>query len=88
MKQPTRIATAQRNVRIARYAIGVTAAAALAAFAAAARVAHPGSAHATRSRAETTSVAAAAGGSFFGDDSTSYVGPSGSASPQIQSGAS
>jgi hypothetical protein len=87
MKQPTRIATAQKNVRIARYAIGVTAVAALAAFAAAARVAHPGSAHATRSRAETASVEQTAAGSFFGDES-SYIGPSGSASPQIQSGAS
>jgi hypothetical protein len=91
MNQPSRIAKARRNVRFARYAIGVTAAAALAAFAAAARVAHPGTHHSTRARAATgtatASVDESASESFFGDDSSS-IGPSGSASPQIESGAS
>ena len=88
MKHPSRIAGARRNVRFARYAIGVTAAAALAAFAAAARVAHPGTDHSTRVRAATTAVdESASDSSFFGDDSSS-IGPSGSAGAQIQSGAS
>jgi hypothetical protein len=91
MSKPTRIASARRNVRIARFTIGVTAAAALAAFAAAARVSHPGT-HATRARATagtaTASFDHSSADSFFGDDGSSSVGPSGSATPQIQSGAS
>ena len=91
MSQPSRVASARRNVRIARYTIGVTAAAALAAFAAAARVSHPG--HATRARTSNASTTASAldrsAATFFGDDSgASAIGPSGSASPQIQSGGS
>ena len=89
MKQPSRIADARRKVRIARYAIGVTAAAALAAFAAAARVAHPGTHYSTRTGAATAAVDESTSESyFFGDDNSSSIGPSGSASPQIQSGAS
>ena len=43
MQHLSRIEGARRNARIARYAIGLTAAAGLAAFAAAARASHPGS---------------------------------------------
>ena len=84
----TRIEAARKRVTIARYAIGVTAAAALAAFAAAARVSHPGASHATStSRASSRASAVQQDDSFFGD-SFSNIGPSGSASPQVQSGAS
>ena len=88
MKKPSRIADARRNVRLARFAIGVSAAAALAASAAAARVAHPGTHHSTRVRATTAAVDQSTANSFFFGDDSSSVGPSGSASPQIQSGAS
>jgi len=86
----TRMEQARRNVRIARYTIAVSAAAALAAFAAAARVSHPGTHNSSRARASTDSVTASASSdSFFSDDSSSSaIGPSGSASPQIQSGGS
>jgi len=86
----TRMEQARRNVRIARYTIAVSAAAALAAFAAAARVSHPGTHNSSRARAATDAVTASASSdSFFGDDSSSSaIGPSGSASPQIQSGGS
>jgi len=90
MSQPTRIASARRNVRIARYTIAVTAAAALAAFAAAARATHPGTHNSPRARAVTDSATASqSSDDFFGDDSSSStIGPSGSVSPQIQSGGS
>jgi Na+/H+-dicarboxylate symporter len=88
MKPSSRIATARRNVRIAQYAIGGTAAVALAAFAAAARVAHPGT-HSVRSgqaATATSATATASSSEFFGDDSS--IGPSGSATPQVQTGGS
>lgn len=89
----TRIETARRNVRLARYAIAVSAAAGLAAFAAAARVSHPGTHNSTRSGAatdaDTSSSVFQSSDDFFGDDSSSSsIGPSGSAAPQIQSGGS
>jgi hypothetical protein len=89
MKQPSRLDDARRNVRVARYAIGIGAAVGLAAFAAAARVSHPGSSHVTRTQAATTSADQSTTGDFFsgGDDSYS-LGPSGSAAPQVQSGGS
>ena len=84
----TRIEAARRRVRIARYAIGITAAAALAAFTAVTRAAHPGTSHATNtSRSSRASSTATQDDSFF-SDSFSNIGPSGSASAQVQSGAS
>jgi hypothetical protein len=90
MKQPSRLDAARRNVRVARYAIGIGAAVGLAAFAAAARVSHPGSSHVSPARAATPASAEEAGddGFFSGDDGSYSIGPSGSASPQIQSGGS
>jgi hypothetical protein len=90
----TRIEKARRRVTVARYALGITAAVAFAGFAAVARSAHPGAAQ--RATTARTSVATASSSydssssSFFGDDSQSYsnIGPSGSAQPQVQSGAS
>ena len=80
----TRIEAARRNLRIARYTIAIGAAAALAAFAAAARQSHP----ATRSSA-TVAPAAQQPVVVETDDGASYsIGPSGSAAPQIQSGGS
>jgi hypothetical protein len=89
----TRIEKARRRVTVARYAIGITAAVALAGFAAAARATHPG----TAPRVSSAKTAVATGSSyddssssFYGDDpgSSSNIGPSGSALPQVQSGAS
>jgi hypothetical protein len=47
MEAPSRIVLANRQLRIARIAVGVTAAAAFVAFGAAARAAHSGSSHST-----------------------------------------
>jgi hypothetical protein len=91
----SRIEKARRRVTVARYAIGITAAAALAGFAAVARSTHPGTAQrvttARTSVATTSSYDDSSSSSFFGgDDSESYsnIGPSGSSQPQVQSGAS
>jgi hypothetical protein len=92
----SRIEKARRRVTVARYAIGITAAAALAGFAAVARSTHPGTAAqrvttARTSVATTSSYDDSSSSSFFGgDDSESYsnIGPSGSSQPQVQSGAS
>lgn len=91
----TRIERARRRVSIARFAIGITTAAALAGFAAVARVSHPGTSHtsqASSSAATSSATASDNSGSFFGNDSssgsTSSIGPSGSVAPQVQSGAS
>jgi hypothetical protein len=86
----TRIDRARRRVTIARYAIGVTAAAALATFAAVARASHPGTHNGTRlTRATASATSESYGDSFFsGNGSSATIGPSGSASPQVQSGAS
>lgn len=92
----SRIEKARRRVTIARYAIGITAAAALAGFAAVARSTHPGTA--SRVSSPRTTVTTTSSGyddsssSFFGGDdgsaSTPNIGPSGSAQAQVQSGAS
>ncbi|MGZ4334175.1 MAG: hypothetical protein ACXVRJ_07880 [Gaiellaceae bacterium] len=92
----TRIERARRRVSIARYAIGITTVAALAGFTAVARASHPGSHQASQvssSAAVSSSTSTAdSSRSFFDDDSSSgsssSIGPSGSATPQIQSGAS
>ena len=89
----SRIEKARRRVTVARYAIGITAAAALAGFAAVARASHPGTAQrVTGARTSVTSTSSSyedSNSSFFGnDDSSSNIGPAGSAQPQVQSGAS
>jgi hypothetical protein len=90
LRPMTRIEQARRRVVLTRYAIGIGSAAALAAFAAVARVSHPGTAQrSTTARASVTSSSSYDDSTFFGDDdSYSNVGPAGSATPQIQSGAS
>jgi len=88
----SRIEKARRRVTLARYAIGITAAVALGGFAAVARVTHPGTAPRVATARATVSTTSTSddSSSFFGDDSGSYsnIGPSGSAEPQVQSGAS
>ena len=86
----SRIDAARRNVRVARYAIGVGAAAALAIFAAAARASHPAT---HRSLREGTSASSSAADQAQADqygyfDGGYSIGPAGSAAPQLQSGAS
>ncbi|HEU5372205.1 MAG TPA: hypothetical protein VFU51_07435 [Gaiellaceae bacterium] len=83
----TRIEEARRKLTSVRYALGIGAAIALAAFAAAARVSHPATHHATQPAA-AASEDDQDQGDFFGDGSFSNIGPSGSAAPQVQSGAS
>jgi hypothetical protein len=74
----TRIEQARRNVKVARNAIVVTAFASFALFAGLARAAHPGaSAQHTQTSSSVTSTS-----------SYSYLGPAGSATPQVQSGGS
>jgi hypothetical protein len=84
----TRIEAARRKVRIAKVAVGITAAAGLAVFAGLARAAHPG----THASSAATSATSSSQQSSFGDDyfgsGGSTIGPSGSASPQLQSGGS
>lgn len=90
----TRIERARRRVTVARYAIGITAAAALVGFAAVARATHPGTSQrvtSARTSVTTTSSYDDSSSDFFGDDdsgSSSNIGPSGSAQAQVQSGAS
>jgi hypothetical protein len=100
----TRIEKARRRVVLARYSIGVLAAAALGGFAAMARVTHPGTAHsaagpstpvAATSHDDDVDVEGFWGDEDGGDDDSgafsntySNIGPSGGAQPQIQSGAS
>jgi hypothetical protein len=91
MQHLSRIGSARRNVRIARYAIGLTAAAGLAVFAAAARASHPGSHHSVRAgsaAASRSSQSESSTENFFGYDGSSSIGPSGSAGSQLQSGGS
>lgn len=88
----TRIERARRRVVVTRYAIGIASAAALAAFAAVARSSHPGTHSATTGRTTVTRTTSYDDdSSFYGEDdsgSSSNIGPSGSAAPQVQSGAS
>ena len=81
----TRIGEARRRGRIARDAIVV---ASVAVFAGLERASHPGTHHTTVTGTATGSASAAQSSGYFGDDSYSYLGPSGSAAPQTQSGAS
>ena len=89
----SRIAQARRKIRVARAAIGVGAVAALTVFAGLARASHPATSHARTgaTTARQSSAAQNGDGTFFGGDggdSYSYLGPSGSAAPQVQSGGS
>ena len=86
----TRIERARRRVTVTRYAIGIASAAALAAFAAVARVSHPGTHRVATARTTVTTASTSDDSTFYGDDSQSFsnIGPAGSASPQVQSGSS
>ncbi|HVU76765.1 MAG TPA: hypothetical protein VHC67_04225 [Gaiellaceae bacterium] len=85
----TRIEAARRKVRVARTAAGVSAAAGLVLFAGLARASHPGTHHTTVANDASAQAELGDSRSFDDDDdSYSYLGPSGSAAPQIQSGAS
>ena len=86
----TRIEQARRRVTVTRYAIGIGSAVALAAFAAVARASHPGTHTATSARTTVTRISSLDDSTFLGNDAGSYsnIGPSGSAEPQLQSGAS
>jgi hypothetical protein len=86
----TRMELARRRLKLARYAIGVTAAGAFAAFAVAARDSHPGTQHASSASSSSSSSSQTAAddttGSFEFDGSASFGGAS--TAPAIQSGGS
>jgi hypothetical protein len=87
----SRIAQARRRITVTRYAIGIASAAALAAFAVIARTSHPGTHSSSTASTSATTAATSDDSTFYGsDDSESFsnIGPSGSATPQVQSGAS
>ncbi|HWB21742.1 MAG TPA: hypothetical protein VG652_02515 [Gaiellaceae bacterium] len=86
MEAPSRIALANRRLRIARIAVGMTATVAFVVFGAAARAAHHGTSHASAAATSATSTADTSQSSFdFGDGS--FTAPIGN-SPSIQSGGS
>jgi hypothetical protein len=89
----TRMEAARRNVRIARNAIAVSAIGGFVLFVGLARASHPGTsatASASKSSTSQTTSSSSQDDSLFGSGADSYsaIGPSGSASPQIQTGAS
>ena len=81
----SRVERARRNVRFARYAIAVTAGAALAVFVAAARNAHPATHHAAQTSAASATQDDSDSGGFFGESS---ISPSYGSTPQVRSAAS
>jgi hypothetical protein len=83
----TRMELARHRLKIARYAIGVTAAGAFAAFAVAARDSHPGTQHASSATSASSSTATADATSSFDFSGSSSFGGATSA-PSIQSGGS
>jgi hypothetical protein len=91
MSQSSRIEIAHRRVKVVRVSVGVTAAAAFAVFAFAARAAHPGT-----STGDTATAAVTSADDSYGDDESSStfgfgssaVSPSGNSSPSVQSGGS
>jgi len=86
----TRLEQARRKLGIARIAIGIGAVTGLAVFGGLARSSHPATSHARASNVSTRSDEQS-DDDFYGDDdsgSYSYLGPSGSAAPQVQSGGS
>lgn len=89
----TRLDRARRKVRVAQAAIGIGAATGLAVFAGLARSSHPATHHLRTTGASTqrSDEREADDDSFLDNDdsdSYSYLGPSGSAAPQVQSGGS
>jgi hypothetical protein len=85
MEVSSRIALANRQLRIARIAVGTAAVAAFVVFGAVARAAHPGSAGSTRS-AQSSSADDPSQSTF--DFGTASVGPSTGGSVAVQSGGS
>ena len=86
----TRLEHARRKVGIARVAVGIGAVTGLAVFGGLARSSHPATQHA-RTPSLSTRSDEQSDDDFYGDDdsgSYSYLGPSGSAAPQVQSGGS
>jgi hypothetical protein len=95
MPQPSRIEIARRRLKVVRYSVGVTATAAFAVFAFAARAAHPGTSSGSVSTA-TDSAAVTSSDDPYGDvessDSFGFgqssVSPSYNSAPSVQSGGS
>jgi hypothetical protein len=86
MEAPSRIALANRQLRIARIAVGVTAATAFVVFGAAARAAHPGSSHASTAAESSAATDDTSQSTFdFGEGS---LGAATGGSASVQSGGS
>jgi hypothetical protein len=86
MEAPSRIAVANQRLRIARIAVGVTAAAAFVAFGAAARAAHHGSSHSSASTTSSTGFDDTSQSSF--DFGAGAFSGSADSAPSVQSGGS
>jgi len=87
MQDGSRLGAARRQLRSARYAVGIAAGIAFAGIALLARVAHPGVSHASAG-GQTAAPATAqqtAGGFFAGG---SAIAPAQSSVPQVRSGGS
>ena len=86
MEAPSRIDTARRQVRIARYSLGAAAVAGFALFAAAARASHPGASTATPAPSTSSYEDDSQSTQSF-DFGNGSIGPS-SGAPSVQSGGS
>jgi hypothetical protein len=96
MAQRSRIEIARRRLKVARYSVGVTAAAAFALFAFAARAAHPGTSSGSASTATNSAGVTSSDDPYgdvessdsFGGFGSSSVSPSYNSAPSVQSGGS
>jgi hypothetical protein len=92
----SRIELARRRLKVVRYSVGITAAAAFAVFALAARAAHPGTSSAGVSTATNSAGATSSDDPYgnaessdsFGGFGSSSVSPSYNSAPSVQSGGS
>jgi hypothetical protein len=82
MEAPSRIVLANRRLRIARIAVGATAAAAFVVFGAAARAAHPGSANSSTAAQPTATTENTSQSAFDFEGGSFSAATSGSASVQ------
>jgi len=86
MEAPTRIETARRQLRVARYSLGAAAVAGFAVFALVARAAHPGTSTTTQAPSTATYEGDSQSAPTF-DFGNGSIGPSNSV-PSVQSGGS
>lgn len=96
MTKPSRIELARRRLTVVRYSVGITAAAAFAVFAFAARAAHPGTSTGNAASTARSNATASSDDPYgdvessdsFGGFGSSSVSPSYGSAPSVQSGGS